>query len=83
MIEPSFIYLSTIISGGVPMTDQPASTERHVAPVHVWTRLAADRQARAIRLMAQLAFNLVLAQFDLPVKEFDYVEPTGHTQNPT
>lgn len=64
------------------MIDQPASAEHHVVPIHVWTRLTADRRARAIRLMAQLAFNLVLAQFDLPVKELDYVKSTDHTKNP-
>ena len=64
------------------MIDQPPPDEHHVAQVHVWSRLTTDRQAHAIRLMAQLAFNLVLAQFDLPVKEFDYVKPTDHTKNP-
>jgi hypothetical protein len=82
MIELSFIHPLTIILGGILMINQPTPTEHHVTPVHIWTRLTADRRARAIRLMAQLAFNLVLAQFDLPVKELDYVKSTDHTKDP-
>jgi hypothetical protein len=82
MIEPSFIHPSTIVLGGVPMIDQPASAKHHVVPVQVWTRLTTDRQTRAIRLMAQLAFNLVLAQCDWAVKELDHAKPTDHTQDP-
>jgi hypothetical protein len=64
------------------MIDQLISTENRVEPVHVWTRLTADRRAGAIRLMAQLAFNLVLAQSDSLVKEPRYDKPTHRTQNP-
>lgn len=64
------------------MINRPASAERSVVPVHVWTRLAADRRARAIHLMAQLAFNLVLAQSDLIAKETKHVKSTRYTQNP-
>jgi hypothetical protein len=82
MIESSFIHLLTAISGGVSMIDQLVSTENRVRPVHVWIGLTADRQAGAIRLMAQLAFNLVLAQSDSLVKEPRYDKPTHRTQNP-
>lgn len=65
------------------MIDQPRSAERRVVPVHVWAELEIDRRARAIRLMAQLAFNLALTQSDLLVKEPSYVEPTHYSQDPT
>jgi len=64
------------------MIDQPVSTEYRAGPVHVWARLTADRRAGAIRLMAQLAFNLVLAQSDPLVKEPSNDKPTHRTQNP-
>jgi hypothetical protein len=64
------------------MLDQLVSTENRVRPVHVWTRLTADRRVGAIRLMAQLAFNLVVTQSDLLVKEPRYDKPTRRTQNP-
>jgi hypothetical protein len=65
------------------MIDQLISTENRVRPVHVWTGLTADRRVGAIRLMAQLAFNLVLAQSDSLVKEPCYDKQTHRTQNPT
>ena len=64
------------------MINQPVSAERCVAPTQVWTRLATDCRARAIRLTAQLAFNLVLGQSDLLVEEPNHVEQTRHAQNP-
>jgi hypothetical protein len=64
------------------MINQPASVGRRVVPVHVWAELEVDRRIRAIRLMTQLAFNLVLAQSDLLVKESSYVEPTYCPQDP-
>jgi hypothetical protein len=63
------------------MVDQPVSTEDHISPAHVWTRLTADCRARVIRLMAQLAFNLVVAQSNALVKESCYDKPTHRTQN--
>jgi len=55
-----------------------SATDRRISPAQVWARLAADYRARAIRLMAQLAFNLVAAQADSPIKEADYAVPTDH-----
>jgi hypothetical protein len=55
------------------------ATDRRVLPAHVWARLAADCRERAIRLMAQLAFNLVAAQAESPIKESDHVVPTDHS----
>lgn len=72
----------TILLGGVSMSNQPVFPDCHVAPIQVWAYLTADCQARVIRLMAQLAFNVVLAQPDVLIKEPDYAKPTHHTQNP-
>lgn len=64
------------------MVDQPVSTEDRISPAHVWTQLTADCRTRAIRLMAQLAFNLVLAQSNSLVKEPCYDKPPRRPQNP-
>jgi len=40
-----------------------------VTTVQIWTHLAAEQQARIIRLMAQLAYKLVVAQPTSPLKE--------------
>jgi len=53
-----------------------------VLPTQVWARLATDLQERAIRLMAQLAFNLVATQGEEPRKESDHALPTHRPQNP-
>jgi hypothetical protein len=55
------------------------ATDRRVLPAQVWARLAADCRERAIRLMAQLAFNLVAAQAESPIKKSDHVVPTDHS----
>jgi hypothetical protein len=59
------------------MSHLSSATDRRISPAHVWARLAADYRARAIRLMAQLAFNLVAAQADSPIKESDHAAPTN------
>lgn len=64
------------------MSHQSSSTDRCVSPAQVWARLAADLQTRAIRLMAQLAFNLVTAQSDWLIKESNHAVQTHYTQNP-
>lgn len=64
------------------MLNHHVSIEHDLVSVQVWTQLTTELRARAILLMAQLAFNLVLAQTDLLVKEPNYVESTRHTQNP-
>lgn len=55
------------------------AADRRVLPAQVWVRLTADCRERAIRLMAQLAFNLVAAQAESPLKESDYAVPTDHS----
>lgn len=52
------------------MSQQTMSTDLHRSLAQIWTHMAADLRERAIRLMAQLAFNLVVAQSDWPAKEY-------------
>jgi hypothetical protein len=56
-------------SGGVPMSDQPAPSERCVSPAQVWPALATECKTRVVWLLAQLAFNLVIAQVECNVQE--------------
>lgn len=63
------------------MSLQSSLTNPFVSPAQVWTRLAADLQRRAIRLMAQLAFNFVAAQCDSPIKESHDAVSTRHPQD--
>ncbi len=65
------------------MLVQSSLVDTPVSPAQVWARLATDLQERAIRLMAQLAFNLVAAQSEWPQKESDHALPTQRPQNPT
>jgi hypothetical protein len=53
---------------------RPSEPNRYaVLPAQVWVCLSADRRAQAIQLMAQLAFNLVKAQFHSPRMEATHV----------
>jgi|GEM_PF-865865 hypothetical protein len=72
----------TVVQGGVQMSNQSPAIAPPMSSVQVWAHLTADHRARAIRLMAQLAFNLVVAQPNSPIKECDHVIPTQHSQNP-
>ena len=58
------------------MSHPDAVPDPLVSPAQVWARLAADYQTRAIRLLAQLAFNLLVAQADSLVQEADYAVAT-------
>jgi len=64
------------------MLVQSSPVDTPVSPAQVWARLATDLQERAIRLMAQLAFNLVAAQSEGPGKESDHALSTHRPQNP-
>jgi hypothetical protein len=64
------------------MDAHPLPTDQLVLPAQVWTHLATDLQARAIRLMAQLALNLVAAPDERPLKESEHVSLTQHPQTP-
>ena len=52
-----------------------------VSPAQVWARLATDLQERAIRLMAQLAFNLVFTRSDGNGKEPNCDDTSQQTQD--
>jgi hypothetical protein len=54
------------------MYSQASIVVRQALLDQVWTCLAADNRAQAIRLMAQLAFNLVIAQSDWATKEAEH-----------
>jgi hypothetical protein len=41
------------------MASQALSTPCSIVPAQVWGRLSADRQARVVRLMAQLALSSI------------------------
>jgi hypothetical protein len=51
------------------MSDQPAPSERCVSPDQVWPALATECKTRVVWLLAQLAFNLVLAQVECTPQE--------------
>ena len=82
MIEPSTRCSRVPVPWEVSMLVQSSPVDTPVLPAQVWTRLATDLQERAIRLMAQLAFNLVAAQSEWPRKESDHALPTQRPQNP-
>lgn len=65
------------------MSCQSSFADHYVSPVQVWARLAADHRRQAIRFMAQLAFNLIVAQSDLLIKEPNHAIPSRHVQDPT
>ena len=64
------------------MSQQTVSTDLCPSLARVWARLATELQEQAVRLMAQLAFNLVIAQSDWPEKEHTYDLPSRQTQDP-
>jgi hypothetical protein len=67
------------------MSVQSSPAKGLVPPAQVWARLATELQKRAIRLMAQLAFNLAATQSGWLVaedKESNHVIPPYHPQNP-
>ncbi len=67
------------------MSIQSSPAGRPVSPAQVWARLATELQERAIRLMAQLAFNLAATQAGWLVaedKESNHVIPPYHPQDP-
>ena len=50
--------------------------------IQVWVRLPTKHRGQVIRLMAQLAFQLVLADTDFPFKEVQRVVDSDLTENP-
>jgi hypothetical protein len=63
------------------MSQQVIPAPRGVLPTQIWSCLNAGDRAKVIRLMAQLAFNLIAAQSELNVKESTHVCATQNRQN--
>jgi sugar phosphate isomerase/epimerase len=71
--------------GGLSVSTQSSPANCPVSPAQVWAHLAIELQERAIRLMAQLAYNLVTAQSGWPNakdKESKHVIQSYHPQDP-
>ena len=68
------------------MSVQSSPINCSVSPNQIWARLATELQERTIRLLAQLAFNLVAAQSGWLVakdKESDHAIQYQQPQSPT
>lgn len=59
------------------------AVDRPVATNHVWERLAAEDQSRAIRLMAQLAYQVVAERVQTPTREVAHVRAPSRVQDPS
>ena len=64
------------------MDAHPLPIDQLVSPAQVWAHLTTDLQVRAIRLMAQLALNLVAVPDERLLEESDHVSLTHHPQTP-
>ena len=65
------------------MSSQTFSVDLCSSLTHVWACLATDLRERAVHLVAQLAFNLVVAQCDWLKKEYTCDVPSRQTQDST
>jgi len=63
------------------MSDQMSCPDYRISPVRVWTQLGAEHRGQVIRLMAHLAFKLVLAQANSPLKEVPHAVAPERIQN--
>ena len=63
------------------MAHQTLSVNSRISPIQIWARLATEHRTQIIRLMAQLAFKLVLAEPNSPLKEVQSAVVSDHTQN--
>lgn len=52
---------SSILKEGHIMSIRSSSANQIVAPEHVWVHLSTDLQVQVVRLLAQLAAHLVIA----------------------
>lgn len=64
-------------SGGVPRSDHPTPSDRYVSPPQVWPALATECKTRVGWLLAQLAFNLVIAQVEYHAQEVSHAALTS------
>ena len=63
------------------MSEQMSCSDGRLAPVRVWPQLGAEHRSQVIRLMAHLAFKLVLAQTQSPFKEVPHAAVPKRIQN--
>jgi hypothetical protein len=56
---------------------------RPVATSQVWERLAAEDQTRVIRLMAQLAYQVVAERVETPTREVAHALTPRRVQDPS
>lgn len=63
------------------MAHQTSSANYGAPTVQIWARLATEHRAQIIRLMAELAFKLVLADPNSPLKEVQRVVVPDLTQD--
>ena len=59
--------------------------DENVSPIQVWKFLSVDRQFQIMRLLAQLALNLVLAQSEpiSTIPEVTHALPDQYSKNQT
>jgi hypothetical protein len=60
------------------MSDLPTPSDRGVLPAQIWSALATDLKTRLIWLLAQLAFNVVIAQAERNSEEVSNVTVRPH-----
>ena len=65
------------------MYGQMSSAGCHGSLARIWACLAAERRARIIRLLTQLALNLVAAQSEWNTEEIDHGTSSRCSQDPT
>lgn len=63
------------------MSEQMSCSDYRLSPVRVWPQLGAEQRRQVIRLMAHLAFKLVLAQTNSFPKEVPYAVAPERVQN--
>jgi hypothetical protein len=63
------------------MAHQLSLADCRTSPVRVWACLAAEHRTQVIRLMAQLAFKLVMAQPNSPLREVNHAAVPECPQN--
>jgi hypothetical protein len=63
------------------MCEKKGATPSASSSLQVWSQLGADRQAQIVRLMTQLAINLLMAQLEGSRKEEQHVKPISRAQS--
>ena len=88
MIQRSTFPLVIALQGGACMSSVVSSpspsSEKQVAPSHIWATLSNDLRIHAIGLLAHLALNMISARSNTEPygKEDGHACSPEHTQNP-